>query len=92
MAGAALAVLAGGVPFALAFTGAARVRADAPGSAVAFVNMSANVAIVAGTPLLGLSFSIPGAGRLGFVVVALLWAASAAALPSRRELGLVDGP
>ncbi len=87
-AGSALIGLAAGVPFAFAFTGAARARPESPGSAIAFVNMSANLVIVAGTPLLGLSFSLPGAGRPGFVVVALLWAAAVAALPSPRELGL----
>lgn len=90
VAGSALVGLASGLPFALAFTGAARARPEAPGSAIAFVNTSANLAIVAGTPLLGLSFSLPGSGRPGFAVVALLWAAAVAALPSARELGLPE--
>jgi MFS family permease len=72
--GAALVGLAAGVPFAPAFAGAARVRPDAPGAAVGFVNMLAAVVILVGTPLLGLTFSLPGNGRLGFAAVALLCA------------------
>jgi MFS family permease len=69
--------LAAGVPFAPAFTGAARTRPDAPGAAIGVVNMTASVVILVGTPLVGLTFSLPGDGRLGFAVVAVLWAATA---------------
>jgi hypothetical protein len=34
--------------------------------------MVAAVTILVGTPLLGLSFSLPGDGRIGFVAVAAL--------------------
>ena len=78
VAGAAIVGLAAGVPFAPAFAGAARLRADAPAAAVGFVNMVAAVTVLVGTPLLGLSFSLPGDGRIGFAVVALLCAATAA--------------
>lgn len=77
--------LAAGLPFAPAFAGAARVRPDAPGAAVGLVNMAAAVTILVGTPLVGLSFSLPGDGRIGFVVVAVLWAAAAAAVPRRNS-------
>ena len=73
----ALAGLAAGIPFASAFAGAARLRPDAPGAAVGLVNMVAAVTILVGTPLLGLTFSLPGDGRIGFAVVAALWAATA---------------
>ncbi len=73
----AIAGLAAGIPFASAFTGAARLRPDAPGAAVGLVNMVAAVTILVGTPLLGLTFSLPGDGRIGFAVVAVLWAATA---------------
>jgi hypothetical protein len=43
--------------------------------------------ILAGTPLVGLTFALPGRGRIGFVAVAVLWAASLLALPRRDELG-----
>jgi MFS family permease len=73
--------LAAGVPFAMAFTGAAQARPDAPGAAVGFVNAWASLAIVAGTPLVGLTFSLPGDGRIGFVVLGLLAALAALATP-----------
>jgi MFS transporter, NNP family, nitrate/nitrite transporter len=64
--------LAVGAPFALAFTGAQRLRPDAPAAAIGVVNGVATLAIVVGTPLLGLTFSLPGGGRLGFALAGLL--------------------
>ena len=52
--------LAAGIPFASSFTDAARVMPDAPGAAIGVVNMAAAVTILVGTPLVGLSFSLPG--------------------------------
>ena len=80
--GAVAVGLAAGVPFAPAFAGAARLRPDAPAAAVGFVNMAAALTILVGTPLLGLSFSLPGDGRIGFAVVAGLCLATA--LATRR--------
>ena len=77
---AAVAGLAAGIPFASAFAGAARLRPDAPGAAVGLVNMVAAVTILVGTPLLGLTFSLPGNGRIGFAIVAALWASAALAV------------
>jgi hypothetical protein len=57
--------------------GAAAARPDAPGAAVGLVNTAGVAAIVAGAPLLGLSFSAPGEGRLGVAVLAGLWIACA---------------
>jgi MFS family permease len=74
VAGAVVVGLAAGLPFAFAFAGAARIRPDAPGAAVGFVNMVAALTILVGTPLLGLTFSLPGDGRIGFAVVAALCA------------------
>jgi MFS-type transporter involved in bile tolerance (Atg22 family) len=51
---------------------------------VGFVNMTAAVTILVCTPLLGQSFSLPGDGRIGFVVVAALWALAALAVPGAR--------
>lgn len=87
--GAAVVGLAAGIPFAAAFTGAALMRSDAPATAVGLVNGAAALTIVVGAPLLGLSFSLPGGGRIGFVIVALLWAGALFFLPGERELGLV---
>jgi MFS family permease len=73
--------LAAGLPFAMAFTGAAAARPDAPGAAVGFVNACASFVIVAGTPLVGLTFSLPGNGRIGFVALGIVAALSALATP-----------
>ena len=78
---AAIVGLAAGVPFAMAFTGAAQARPDAPGAAVGLVNAGASLVIVAGTPLVGLTFSLSGDGRIGFVVLGLLAALAALATP-----------
>jgi len=89
VAGAALLGLAAGVPFAAAFTGAQLFRPDAPGAAVGFVNSCATFVILVGTPLVGLTFALPGNGRLGFVAIAAAFALAyapvrRAALPVRR--------
>ncbi len=81
--GTVLVGLAAGIPFAPAFAGAQRLRPDAPGAAVGFVNMLAAVTILVGTPLLGLTFSLPGDGRIGFVVVAVLCASTALVVKRR---------
>ena len=78
---AAVVGLAAGVPFAMAFTGAADARPDAPGAAVGFVNAWASLVIVAGAPLVGLTFSLPGDGRIGFVAMGILAAVASLATP-----------
>ncbi len=84
---AAVIGLAAGIPFAPAFTGAAKARPEAPATSVGFVNCAAALVIVVGTPLLGLGFSLTDNGRIGFVIGAALWAAALLVLPSGRELG-----
>jgi MFS family permease len=82
--GAAILGLAAGIPFAPAFSGAQSLRPDAPGTAIGFVNTCATFAIAVGAPLVGLTFSAAGHGRVGFAVIAALWALSAlAVLPSK---------
>jgi MFS family permease len=73
--------LAAGLPFAMAFTGAAHLRPEAPGAAVGFVNGWAALVVVVGTPLVGLTFALPGDGRIGFVVMGTLAALAALATP-----------
>ena len=85
--GAALVGVAAGIPFSPAFTGAALLRPDSPAAAVGLVNGAAAAVILAGTPLLGLAFGLPGDGRAGFAVAAALWVAALLALPSARQLG-----
>lgn len=90
--GAILIGLAAGIPFAPAFTGAARLRPDAQAAAVGVVNGVACLVILVGTPLLGLAFSLPGGGRLGFAAGACLWLVALLLLPSARELGVEPRP
>jgi MFS family permease len=81
VAAATVLGLAAGIPFARAFTGAAAARPDAPGAAVGFVNAWAALTVVAGTPLVGLTFSLPGDGRIGFVALGVLAALASLATP-----------
>jgi MFS family permease len=78
---ALVAGLAAGFPLAAVFTRAQRATPAAPAAAVGFVNGGAVLTIVVGIPLVGLSFSLPGDGRIGFAALAALWAAALAALP-----------
>ena len=66
--------LAAGLPFAAVFDRTLHLRPDAPAAAVGLVNGSAVLLILVGTPLAGLTFSLPGDGRLGFLAIGLLWA------------------
>ena len=81
--------LAAGVPFASALSGAQRIRPDAPGAAVGFVNLAATLVILVGTPLLGLTFSLPGGGRVGFVIAAALCLAATASARKASRGSLV---
>lgn len=87
--GAAAVGLAGGLPFGTAMSGAPRTRPEAPGVAVSAMNLYPVATIVAGAPLLGLAFALPGSGRAGFVIVAALWLASATA--AGRAAALASG-
>jgi MFS family permease len=86
--GGVLVGIGAGIPFAAAFTGAALARPDAPAAAVGLVNATANLVVLTGTPLVGLTFSLNGEGRIGFAVVATLWLAALCALPTARALGV----
>ncbi len=78
---AAAVGIGAGLPFGPVFSGAQRLRADRPAAAIGFVNFLANAFAVAGVPLVGLTFSLPGHGRVGLIVVACLWASALAVLP-----------
>ena len=82
VAAAAVAGLAAGVPFAAVFSGAQRMRPDAPAAAIGLVNAVATLTILTATPLVGLAFALPAGGRIGFVALALGWGA---ALPAARR-------
>jgi MFS family permease len=76
---AALAMgLAAGLPFAIVFEAAQRLRPDAPGAAIALINGCGVVAIVVGTPVAGLTFDHQGGGEAAFVAIGLLAAAAVA--------------
>jgi MFS family permease len=92
VAASAVVGLAAGIPFAIAFWGAAHARPDAPGAAVGFVNGWAAFAILVGTPLVGVAFSLPGDGRIGFVVVGIVWMLSALLTPRESDLGRPGRP
>jgi MFS family permease len=82
--GAAVLGLAAGIPFAAAFSGAQVLRRDGPGAAIGFINSCATLLIAAGAPLVGITFSLPGHGRVGFAAIAVVWALSAWAVrPSK---------
>ena len=85
-AGALALGLASGIPFAASLGAAARVRPDAPAAAIAMVNMAANLLIVAGTPLVGLAFMLPGDGRIGFLAASALLIAAMLVVPTVRGL------
>jgi MFS family permease len=86
LSGAAALVLglSAGLPFAIVFAAAQRLRPDAPAAAISVVNAAAILAILVGTPLAGLAFELPGDGSLAFVAVAVLATAALAALRGAR--------
>ena len=77
---ALVAGLAAGFPLAAVFSCTQRARPDAPAAAVGFVNGCAVLTIVVGIPLAGLTFSLPGDGRIGFAVIGALCCAALLAL------------
>jgi MFS family permease len=79
---ALVAGLAAGLPLATLFSKAQATMPEAPAAAVAVVNAGAVLTIVVGIPLAGLSFSLPGDGRIGFAAIAALWATGLLALRS----------
>jgi MFS family permease len=81
VAGSAVVGLAAGFPFAPMLAAAGRARPEATGAAIGFVNTLYALTVLIGVPLLGLSFSLPGGGRAGFVVLAVLWGGCLLALP-----------
>jgi MFS transporter, NNP family, nitrate/nitrite transporter len=81
--------LAGGLPFAPAFTGAGRARPDAPAAAAGVVNLTAVLVILVGVPLVGAAVSRPSHGDVGFLAVSAAWAACLLVLPSASDLGVV---
>jgi MFS family permease len=82
--GAFVLGLAAGLPFAVIFAAAQRVRPDAPAAAIGLVNACAVLTVLVGAPVAGLAFEDGGDGRLAFAAIAAL--AAAALIPLRRAL------
>ena len=74
--------LAAGLPLATVFSRAQATVPEAPAAAVGLANAGAVLTIVVGIPLVGLTFSLPGDGRIGFAVIGALWGAGLLALRS----------
>jgi nitrate/nitrite transporter NarK len=89
---AAAVGIGAGVPFGPVFSGAQQLRPDRPAAAVGFVNFLANVVIVVGVPLIGLTFSLPGDGRVGLIVIACAWAAALSLLRPAAVLAPARAP
>ena len=85
LAGAALVGVAGALPFGPVFSKAVVEWPERPGMALAAVNLYPLVVIIGGVPLLGLSFSLPGDGRLGFAIASLM------ILPAHLAVGAAWG-
>ena len=83
---AAAVGIASGIPFGPVMRAAAAARPEAPATAVGLTNTLANLLAFVATPLVGLSFSLPGGGRLGFAIIAALWALALLALPPQSLL------
>jgi MFS family permease len=79
--GSLLLGLAAGIPFSPTFQAAQRLRPDAPGAAIAFVNGCAVLTILVGTPLAGLAFDLPGDGAVAFAAIGALALAAVLVLP-----------
>jgi MFS family permease len=79
--GTLLAGVSAGIPFAILFAAAQRLRPDMPGGAVGFVNAWAVLVVLVGTPLAGLAFELPGDGRLAFAGIGIASAAALLVLP-----------
>ncbi len=80
-AACALLGLASGLPFGAAVAGAAASFPRAPGEAIGAMNLYAVATIIAGVPLVGATFALPGEGRIGFALLAALAAAAIVAVP-----------
>jgi hypothetical protein len=78
---AAVIGVAGGIPFGPAIYGAGRSFPEFAAAAAGVVNTLSGVLIAVATPLVALTFTLPGHGRLGFLLVALAWATVALLVP-----------
>jgi NNP family nitrate/nitrite transporter-like MFS transporter len=85
--GGVLVGLGAGISFSAVFTGAAASHPDGPATSVGLVNSIANLFVLVAVPMAGVTFSLPGRGRIGFAVIAGLWLIALVLLPDRSALG-----
>lgn len=71
--GAVLVGLAAGIPFGPLVAGIGRTFPGSPGAAFGAMNFYALAVIIVGTPLMGVTFSLPWSGLIGFLAAALYW-------------------
>jgi MFS family permease len=84
--GSAMVGLAAGLPFGPIVAGLGRTFPASAGAAFAAMNAYALLMIVIGTPLVGLTFALPGDGLIGFAAAAAYWAFVVVVLPDRETL------
>ncbi|MFZ0044098.1 MAG: MFS transporter [Solirubrobacteraceae bacterium] len=70
-----------GLPFGVTVAGATSAHPQAAGAAVGAMNTYPVLVIVCGAPLVGLSFNLPGNGRIGFGIMAAVLVAALSLLP-----------
>jgi MFS family permease len=87
LVGAGLVGVGGGLPFGIVLSYAAGGDRETAGVALAAMNSYSLTAIIAATPLLGLTFSLPGSGRIGFVVAAGVCLMALAVVPATVTTG-----
>jgi MFS family permease len=80
--GAGAVGIGGGLPFGIVLSAAGRGPRETAGVALAAMNSYSLGAIIAATPLLGLTFSLPGSGRIGFAVAAGVCLLALAVVPA----------
>lgn len=78
--------IASGAPFGTLVAGIGRVYPDSPGAAFGAMNAYALIVIIVGTPLVGLTISMPGHGLIGFAAAAGFWVLAAMFLPTQQVL------
>lgn len=82
LVGSALVGLATGIPWTYVFWRLPSVRPEAAGAALAIVNALPLFIAIAGIPLIGVTFALPGDGRIGFLIMAALWGLLVFVLPA----------
>jgi MFS family permease len=77
---------ASGAPFGTLVAGIGRVFPDSPGAAFGAMNSYALLLITVGTPLVGLTLSLPGHGLIGFAACGAFCALAGFFVPPQRLL------